>query len=74
MFYILIRASMPGDAHWVYDDPSGVAEAPLTVQRSRAASRHRSSSPRRAPASLPSEWLALARHARPPPAHDPEAI
>ena len=28
---ILIRASLPGDAHWGYDDPSGV-EAPLAVQ------------------------------------------
>ena len=29
---ILIRASMPGDAGWGYDDPSGVADAPLAVQ------------------------------------------
>jgi hypothetical protein len=29
---ILIRASMPRDAHWSYDDPSGVAERPLAVR------------------------------------------
>ena len=29
---ILIRASIPGDAHWSYDDPSGVAETPLSVR------------------------------------------
>jgi hypothetical protein len=29
---ILIRASMPSDARWSYDDPSGVPEAPLSVQ------------------------------------------
>jgi len=29
---ILIRASLSSDAHWGYDDPSGVAEAPLAVQ------------------------------------------
>jgi hypothetical protein len=29
---ILIRASLPGDCRWQYDDPSGVAEAPLAVQ------------------------------------------
>ena len=29
---ILIHASLPGDAHWGYDDPSGVAEAPLAVR------------------------------------------
>jgi hypothetical protein len=28
---ILIRASIPGDARWSYDDPSGIAEAPLAV-------------------------------------------
>jgi hypothetical protein len=25
-----------GDAHWVYDDPSGVPEAPFTTGRGRA--------------------------------------
>ena len=29
---ILIRASMPNDAHWAYDDPSGVTELPLAVR------------------------------------------
>jgi hypothetical protein len=29
---ILIRASIPGDARWSYDDPSGVAETPLAVR------------------------------------------
>jgi hypothetical protein len=29
---ILIRASIPSDARWSYDDPSGVAETPLAVQ------------------------------------------
>jgi hypothetical protein len=29
---ILIRASIPGDARWSYDDPSGVAEAPLSIR------------------------------------------
>ena len=29
---ILIRASIPGDARWSYDDPSGVAETPLEVR------------------------------------------
>jgi hypothetical protein len=29
---ILIRASMPRDARWSYDDPSGVAETPLSVR------------------------------------------
>jgi hypothetical protein len=29
---ILIRASIPSDAHWSYDDPSGVPDAPLAVQ------------------------------------------
>jgi hypothetical protein len=29
---ILIRASIPSDARWSYDDPSGVAEAPLSVR------------------------------------------
>lgn len=28
---ILIRASMPADARWSYDDPAGVPETPLTV-------------------------------------------
>jgi hypothetical protein len=28
---ILIRASLPGDARWTYDDPSGVPEAPLAL-------------------------------------------
>jgi hypothetical protein len=28
---ILIRASMPGNSHWGYDDPSGVADAPLEL-------------------------------------------
>jgi hypothetical protein len=28
---ILIRASMPCDSHWRYDDPSGVADTPLEV-------------------------------------------
>ncbi len=29
---ILIRASIPTDAGWRYDDPSGVPEPPLTVR------------------------------------------
>jgi hypothetical protein len=29
---ILIRASIPGDARWSYDDPAGVAETPLAVR------------------------------------------
>jgi hypothetical protein len=29
---ILIRASMPRDARWSYDDPSGVQEMPLAVR------------------------------------------
>jgi hypothetical protein len=29
---ILIRASMPRDAQWSYDDPSGIAETPLAVR------------------------------------------
>ena len=29
---ILIRASLPRDARWSYDDPSGVAEPPLAVR------------------------------------------
>ena len=29
---ILIRASIPGDARWSYDDPSGVPETPLAVR------------------------------------------
>ena len=29
---ILIRASIPGDSRWSYDDPSGVAEMPLSVR------------------------------------------
>jgi hypothetical protein len=29
---ILIRASIPREARWSYDDPSGVAETPLAVQ------------------------------------------
>ena len=29
---ILIRASMPRDARWSYDDPSGVPELPLAVR------------------------------------------
>jgi hypothetical protein len=28
---ILIRASLRGDAHWSYDDPSGVPETPPSV-------------------------------------------
>ena len=28
---ILIRASIPSDARWSYDDPAGVAETPLAV-------------------------------------------
>jgi hypothetical protein len=28
---ILIRASIPVDARWSYDDPSGVAELPVSV-------------------------------------------
>jgi hypothetical protein len=53
---ILIRASIPGDAHWSYDDPSGVAETPLSVRVpetlrggvERAAARE---------GVTPSEWL-----------------
>ena len=52
-------APLKRDAHWVYDDPSGVAEAPFTVslpepmlgQVERAAARAGIS---------PSDWLALA--------------
>jgi hypothetical protein len=29
---ILSRASIPSDARWSYDDPSGVPEAPLSVR------------------------------------------
>jgi hypothetical protein len=29
---IFIRASLPGDARWAYDDPSGVPEAPLALR------------------------------------------
>jgi hypothetical protein len=32
MYDILIRASIPSDARWSYDDPSGVAETPLSVR------------------------------------------
>ena len=28
---ILIRAGFPTDAHWTYDDPSGVPELPLSI-------------------------------------------
>jgi hypothetical protein len=53
---ILIRASMPRDARWSYDDPSGVDETPLAVRVpetlrggvERAAAREGLS---------PSEWL-----------------
>jgi hypothetical protein len=53
---ILIRASIPGDARWSYDDPSGVAETPLSVRVpetlrggvERAAARE---------GVTPSEWL-----------------
>jgi hypothetical protein len=31
---ILSRASVSGDAHWTYDDPSGVPELPLEVPAS----------------------------------------
>jgi hypothetical protein len=31
MSEILIRASLPPDAHWAYDDPSGVPDLPLEV-------------------------------------------
>jgi hypothetical protein len=31
---ILIRSSMPADAHWTYDDPSGVPDLPLEVPAS----------------------------------------
>jgi hypothetical protein len=34
MSEILIRASLPGDAHWTYDDPSGVPDLPLEVPAS----------------------------------------
>lgn len=51
----LIRASLPSpDAHWVYDDPSGVPDLPLEVPASlrggveHAAAREGVS---------PSEWL-----------------
>ena len=53
---ILIRASVPNDARWSYDDPSGVPETPLTVRVpdtlrggvERAAARE---------GLTPSEWL-----------------
>ena len=28
---ILIRRSFPRDAHWTYDDPSGVPDLPLSI-------------------------------------------
>ena len=28
---ILIRGSFPRDAHWTYDDPSGVPDLPLSI-------------------------------------------
>jgi hypothetical protein len=31
---MIIRASLPGDAHWTYDDPSGVPDLPLEVPAS----------------------------------------
>ena len=47
---ILIRASIPGDARWSYDDPSGVTETPLSVQSPRRCAAA-SSAPRPARAS-----------------------
>ena len=38
-----------GDAHWVYDDPSGVPETPAPVQVTRSRSATRSSSASRSP-------------------------
>jgi len=29
---ILIRASLPGDAHWSYDDPAGMPEPQLELR------------------------------------------
>ncbi len=29
---ILIRGSFPRDAHWTYDDPSGVPDLPLSIE------------------------------------------
>jgi hypothetical protein len=53
---ILIRASIPSDARWSYDDPSGVPETPLSIRVpetlrggvERAAARE---------GLTPSEWL-----------------
>jgi hypothetical protein len=30
----LIRSSLPNDAHWTYDDPSGMPDPPLEVPAS----------------------------------------
>jgi hypothetical protein len=53
---ILIRASMPRDAHWSYDDPSGVPETSLAV---RVPETLRGSVERAAAREglTPSEWL-----------------
>jgi hypothetical protein len=53
---ILIRASIPSDAHWSYDDPSGVPETPLSV---RVPETLRGSVERAAAREglTPSEWL-----------------
>jgi hypothetical protein len=29
---LLIRASLPGETRWTYDDPSGVPETPLAIR------------------------------------------
>ena len=53
---ILIRSYLPGDVHWGYDDPSGIAEAPLAVELPGALR----SDVERAAASegmSPSQWL-----------------
>jgi hypothetical protein len=53
---ILIRASIPTDARWSYDDPSGVPETPLSV---RVPETLRGSVERAAASEglTPSEWL-----------------
>ena len=68
---ILIRASIPSDAHWSYDDPAGMPEPLLEVSVpetlrgdvERAAARD---------GLTPREWLLASRHARSLCADDPE--
>ena len=53
---ILIRSSLSGDAHWGYDDPSGIAEAPLAVELPSALREDVERAAARAGMS-PSQWL-----------------